>query len=152
MTPPDPGALAALHGRAFQFPRPWSAIEFAALLADRGVLCHSVTGPGGGLAGFGLIRVAGDEAELLTLAVEPAQRRHGHGRALLQALLTAAREAGAERVFLEVADSNAAARALYAAAGFHEAGRRRGYFRRPSGPPVDALVLCRPRPGLDATR
>ncbi|MDP3371055.1 MAG: ribosomal-protein-alanine acetyltransferase, partial [Brevundimonas sp.] len=49
---------------------------------------------------------------------------------------------GATRLFLEVAEDNMAALALYAGAGFVEAGRRPGYYARPHGRPRDALVLA----------
>ena len=49
---------------------------------------------------------------------------------------------GAERMFLEVAEGNAAARALYARTGFAGAGRRRGYYARADGSREDALILA----------
>ena len=82
------------------------------------------------------------EAEVLTLAVDPAQRRRGVARALLERGADWAADHGAEMLWLEVAADNAAARGLYAAAGFQEAGRRRGYYGRTGGA-VDALVMRR---------
>lgn len=131
-----PAALAALHAACFGDPRPWSAAEFAALLADPA--CVFSYDPNG----FALIRVAADEAELLTLAVAPAARRQGLGRRLLAAALAEAAARAGAAVFLEVAEGNAAALALYTQAGFAEAGRRRGYFRG-----GDAVVM---RKTLDA--
>jgi ribosomal-protein-alanine N-acetyltransferase len=84
-----------------------------------------------------LIRVAADEAEILTLAVAPEARRTGLGRALLDAACEAARAAGAVRLFLEVSATNQAARALYDAAGFQQIGRRRRYYADGS----DALTM-----------
>lgn len=124
--------LAALHGRAFTVPRPWSAAEFAGLLDSP--LCFLVSVPGG----FALGRVVAGEAELLTIAVEPEQQGQGIGRGLMAAFLAEARARGAEHVFLEVAADNARARALYAGAGFVETGRRRGYYDG-----VDAVVMVR---------
>jgi ribosomal-protein-alanine N-acetyltransferase len=132
-----PEALARLHAACFTVPRPWSAQEFAALLADRGVILVTES------AGFALGRVAADEAEVLTIAVDPAARRSGVGARLLGALLTEAATRGATEAFLEVAADNAAALALYRGAGFAEAGRRRGYYRGPSGAATDALILRR---------
>lgn len=134
MTPAD---LARLHAACFTVPRPWAAGEFAALLAHPG--CLLLTEP----EGFALLRVAGDEAELLTLAVAPASRRQGIGRRLLASACTAAAARGAQALLLEVAADNAAARALYAATGFAIAGRRPRYYRAPDGA-VDALVLRKP--------
>jgi ribosomal-protein-alanine N-acetyltransferase len=106
-------------------------------------------GPGGAAlqvgappGGFVLLRVLVGEGEILALAIEPALRRTGLGRALVDAALTHAAHAGAEAVWLEVAEDNPAARALYADAGFVEIGRRRGYYPRADGP-ADALVLQR---------
>lgn len=126
--------MAALHAACFTRPRPWSGAEFAGLLADAAVF--AVTRPGG----FVLGRAVLDEAELLTIAVDPALRRQGAGRALLAAFEAAAAARGASRAFLEVAADNVAALALYHGAGWAEAGRRRGYY----GPGIDALVLAKP--------
>ena len=57
--------------------------------------------------------------------------------------VVAATAQGAQSLFLEVADDNPAAQALYAKAGFVSVGRRTGYYARPSGRAVDALVLRR---------
>ena len=83
------------------------------------------------------------EAEILTIAVDPAARRQGIATRLLATFLAEARARNAESVFLEVATDNAAARALYAAAGFRTAGVRRDYYLTPQGHRVDALVLRR---------
>lgn len=131
-----PEALAALHATAFATsPRPWSAAEFAALLAEPSTLLATLPG------GFALGRVAGPEAELLTLAVAPDARRRGTGTALVIAFEAAAAARGAEEAFLEVAAGNAAARALYDRLGYRRRGLRRGYYPRAGAPPVDALVL-----------
>ncbi len=93
--------------------------------------------------GFILARAVAGEAEVLTLAVHPDARRQGAGLALVQAAAEVALATGAETLWLEVAEDNAAALALYAAAGFEEAGRRRGYYPRADGR-ADALTLrCR---------
>lgn len=133
-----PEALAALHARAFtDAPRPWTAAEFAAFLAEPSTVF--VSRP----EGFALGRVAGPEAELLTLAVEPAARRRGIGAALVAAFEAESAARGASEALLEVATTNAPARALYARLGYAQAGRRAGYYRRAGAPPIDALVLVR---------
>jgi len=131
---PDPAMLAAVHAEAFE--TPWDAAAFADLLGQTGVFVVVEDG------GFILMRQVTDEAEILTLAVRPATRRAGLGGRLVgqAAVLAAAR--GATRIFLEVAEGNAAARALYARAGFSEVGRRRGYYSRADGVREDALVLA----------
>lgn len=132
MTPAD---LAALHAACFTSPRPWLEAEFAGFLSNR--LVFLLTEPGGFLLG----RVIADEAEILTLAVDPACRRKGIAARLVSAFLTESARRGAASAFLEVAEGNTAARALYASAGFTESGRRRGYYDRPEGGAEDGLVL-----------
>ena len=93
-------------------------------------------------AGFILWRAAGGEAEILTLAVDPARRRTGLGHSLTLAALAAATDSGAKVMFLEVAADNPAAIALYEKAGFSRAGLRKAYYVRTKGF-ADALVLRR---------
>ncbi|MFC7377784.1 GNAT family N-acetyltransferase [Brevundimonas sp. GCM10030266] len=131
--------LAELHATAFDVP--WDAAAFALLLDQPGVFAVERE------AGFILMRAVADEAEILTLAVRPDARRSGEGTALVADGVAAASLAGADRVFLEVADDNAAARALYVRTGFTEAGRRPRYYSRPDGSRVDALLLALNLPG-----
>jgi ribosomal-protein-alanine N-acetyltransferase len=126
--------LAQLHASSFD--EGWSSEEISQILAlpaAIGLVAHAHE-PAGLMLGW----VVGDQAEMLTMAVWPRYRRSGVGRALLEAALATVRLRGAAAMFLEVREDNGAARALYARAGFTEAGRRRGYY---SG--VDALVLRR---------
>lgn len=135
-----PDALAALHARAFTYPRPWSAAEIAALMDSPHVLL--LADPAG--RGFLMGRVVADEAEVLTIAVAPEARRQGIGADLMARFADAAAARGAVVAHLEVAADNAAAIALYAQAGFAAAGRRRGYFVTPDGARIDALTMTRP--------
>ncbi len=128
-----PARLAALHAKAFD--RPWDAATFEGLLAQDGVVAFERD------RGFVLVRVVADEAEILTLAVEPPARRRGLGRTLVEGAAELAHGLGAEKLHLEVAEDNAAAIALYRAAGFVEAGRRPGYYPRSDGPAAAALIL-----------
>jgi len=82
-------------------------------------------------------RVAAVESEVLTIAVLPASRRAGIGTALLQALMVESARRGAAEMFLEVSESNSAARAFYARIGAVAVGRRRRYY----ADGADALVL-----------
>ncbi len=132
-----PEALARLHAASFTRPRPWSAEEFAGLLAGPGAFLLSDP------HGFLLGRAIADEAELLTLAVDPAHRRKGIAARLLAGFSTRAAALGATTAFLEVASDNAAARALYVGAGWAQAGLRRNYY----APGIDAVVM-RLRPAI----
>ncbi|MDO5369712.1 GNAT family N-acetyltransferase [Paracoccus sp. (in: a-proteobacteria)] len=132
-----PRELAELHARCFVTPRPWNEAEFAALLSSAACVLHETAG------GFLLGRIAGGEAELLTLAVDPAARRAGRGRDLVRRFQAACAAAGAEAAFLEVASDNAPALALYRACGWSPAGLRRNYY----APGIDAVVMRHPLSG-----
>jgi ribosomal-protein-alanine N-acetyltransferase len=124
--------LAAIHQAAFPGGESWSEAMLAAQLGQPGVF--ALLDEAGGMI---LVRVAADEAEILTLAVAPEARRAGIGRALLDAACTAARAGGAARLFLEVAASNLAAQALYRGRGFAQIGRRHRYY----ADGTDALMM-----------
>ncbi len=128
--------LSRLHGRAFAGQgRGWSADEFADLLASP-LTCLSAAPHG-----FALSRVIADEAELLTLATDPDHRRQGVAAALLTAIEADVAARGAVRHFLEVAADNDGAYALYVRSGYVQTGRRAGYYARPEGAHVDALLM-----------
>lgn len=118
------------------FSDPWSARDFRECVASDVVFL--VAAAPDGVAGYVIAQDAADEGEILNLAVAPARHRSGIGRALVERVLATLARRGAHRVFLEVRESNAAARALYAALGFQEVARRSRYYRRPV---EDAIVL-----------
>ncbi len=133
--------LAAIHRAAFSRAEAWS--RDVMLLQLEVPATFGLLHPRGGMI---LARVAADEAEILTLAVSPEQRRRGIGSALLGAAKAHAARLGAVSMFLEVAVTNDAARALYSAHGFTEAGRRRRYYTDGT----DALVLRSTLSGPDS--
>ena len=90
---------------------------------------------------FILVHVAADECEILTLGTAENAQRRGLARALLSAAAEEAQAAGARAMFLEVAEDNIAAIALYRAAGFALIGRRQNYYRRADGSVLDAVML-----------
>jgi ribosomal-protein-alanine N-acetyltransferase len=135
-TPGDAAALAAVHAEAFD--EPWGASAFDELLAGPGVFGLLAGEPA---YGMGLFRLVAGEMEVLTLGVSGAARRRGTAQAILAAALDAARSAGAQSVFLEVAIDNAPAVALYERLGFGRAGLRRGYYDRGASGRADALVM-----------
>jgi ribosomal-protein-alanine N-acetyltransferase len=128
----DIDVMAAVHASAFSSADAWSQNVFSLQLALPNVfgLLHA----SGGLI---LLRIAADEAEILTLAVSPNVRRGGIGATLLREATTLAGAMGVRTVFLEVSVANGAAHRLYTRAGFIQAGRRRHYYPDHS----DALVL-----------
>jgi len=97
---------------------------------------------GADAAGFALTRHAPGEEELLLIGVCPALRTRGVGGALLERAFAAARERGAERMFLEMRHNNPAV-SLYRKMGFEAIGRREGYYRLPSGSFLDAITFAR---------
>jgi [ribosomal protein S18]-alanine N-acetyltransferase len=86
----------------------------------------------------GMMFTGGPEADVVTLAVDPACWGRGTGTALLSALVAEAARRGCTEVLLEVREDNPRARQLYLRQGFAEIGIRRGYYQ-PSG--VDAVVM-----------
>jgi ribosomal-protein-alanine N-acetyltransferase len=94
--------------------------------------------PAGEVLGYLFAHHAADEGEILNLAVHPAHFRRGLGTALVRAVFHQLQAAGAERVFLEVRESNHSAQAFYRELGFTAVSRRRGYYTRPQ---EDAIVL-----------
>ena len=138
-TSDDAEALHALHRTAFD--QPWPAPEIERLMRIMGGF--ALLAEAEALQGFVLARNVADEAEILTLAIAPAFRRRGVGRALVEAAAADAARRGAKALFLEVATDNPGAIALYESAGFERAGQRRAYYARPNAPPADALVLRR---------
>lgn len=127
--------MATVHASAFPAGETWDRTTIATLLGQPGVFgLMDVRG------GMVLARRAADEAEVLTLAVQPALRGRGIGAGLLAAAMQQAAGLGAKAMFLEVSETNAAARRLYARAGFAPAGLRRSYY----ADGASALVLRKP--------
>jgi ribosomal-protein-alanine N-acetyltransferase len=141
----DVRAVAEIELAAFT--DPWSERFFRTLPGDPRILFACARGertPSAAAAHGNLVRgyvvavFAADEAEIANLAVADHARGSGVGRALLDAVVVEARRRDATAIYLEVRESNAAARRLYGSQGFLTVGRRKGYYRRPV---EDALVL-----------
>lgn len=134
----DLPALVALERAAFS--DPWTPAMLREALAEPSSVALVAEGEDGVFLGAVLARHAAGEGEILSIAIDPAHRGAGHGRALLEAALAALLAAGVATVWLEVRRSNEAAQRLYAGAGFVAVGVRRGYYRDPL---EDAVVLRR---------
>lgn len=130
---------AVLRIERASFALPWTDRAFRAVMA-RADAALLVAGGAGRVAGYAALWLEGPDAELGDLAVARDRRRSGLGRALVEAAADEARDRGAERIFLQVRESNEAALRLYRSAGFRRIGRKRGYYRTPR---EDALVLIR---------
>lgn len=125
------------------FSSPWSASSLE-LLTNEGIgVGYVLTVPAAPnaeptVAAYGGMLVTVDEGQITNVAVHPDHRRKGYGAAIVRALLRHAKDARLESVSLEVRASNTAATELYRRAGFVEAGRRKGFYTKPT---EDALVM-----------
>lgn len=121
----------------------WTRSQCAGILPMSGVALRLAReGEARRSIGFSLARSAADEAELLLIAVQPAEQRRGVGRLLLEDFIDQARNSGVKRAHLEVRDGNGAM-AMYHAAGFSAVGRRRKYYHGADGSCSDALTLMK---------
>lgn len=126
----DAVSLTTLHERAMD--KGWSEADFTAHLK---AASDDVLGlyDEGELCGFVIARTLFDQAEILTLAVDATRRKRGFGQALMTAAEHAITLRGGEIIFLDVADDNTAAIALYRTIGFVHYASRPGYYRRTEG-------------------
>ena len=131
----DAPALARLHAENFH--RPWDESYWRAE-CDRPLAKVFIALNCQQAVGLINARAAADEAEVLTVAVASRDRRKGHARALLACLIDDLRGEERRRLFLEVDEHNAPARALYAAFKFQLVARRQAYYGT-----SDALVLSK---------
>jgi ribosomal-protein-alanine N-acetyltransferase len=131
----DIDAVLAIEHASFG--DPWNRRAFADLIDDPRV-AFLIADVGGRVCGYVVAWFVLDEGEIGNLAVADEARRQGIGARLLDGAIAEVRKSDVDTLYLEVRDSNTAARALYASRGFVEVGRRREYYRRPK---EDALVL-----------
>jgi [ribosomal protein S18]-alanine N-acetyltransferase len=126
--------------QAFQVDRPERLVLVAEDLPSTSTRLESGENVGFALCGFLVAQHLAPEWELENIVVAPTSRRKGVGKDLLDALLTAARETNSVSVFLEVRESNTAARSLYETSGFEQTGRRKSYYTNPG---EDAILYHR---------
>lgn len=142
-TPGDISPLALIHSRSF--PHDWSADELASLISEPHVIClvarranaFGTRSP----MGFLLLRLAADEAEVLTIAVDPHRRARGYGAALMTAGIERLIRRDIKALFLEVDVANGQAVRLYRRLGFVQVGERKGYYRNGTVEGSMALVM-----------
>jgi [ribosomal protein S18]-alanine N-acetyltransferase len=138
--PRDAGAIANLHAASFR--RGWSDGEVEQLLREPSIVADRAT-VGRTLGGFIMARQAGDEAEILSIAVDEGARGQGLGHKLLQRNLQRLAALGVRTVFLEVGAENEAALSLYRGMGFEQVGERERYYGADVTFDSTALVLRR---------
>jgi ribosomal-protein-alanine N-acetyltransferase len=139
--PRDADAVAKLHAGSFYRGWPRQDIEAYLLDADTPTLVACDTKRN--IAGFSMLRLLGDDVELMTIAVQPKYRGKGIGAALLNACFEDLLMTPGKRMILEVAADNPAAIRLYQKLGFKKISERHGYYARPDGKPATALVMAR---------
>jgi ribosomal-protein-alanine N-acetyltransferase len=149
----DSARLAQIHADGFG--HPWDRLEFERLISQ-GALVDLLISQGffGEIAtGFAISHVVAGEAELYTIALDREVRGRHLAASLLQTHAAHLRRAGAETLFLEVAEDNTPALALYRGLGFAEIGRRKGYYPAQDDPATrrDALTMRLDLSPLDPT-
>jgi ribosomal-protein-alanine N-acetyltransferase len=138
MQPGDVDEVYALEQSVF--PHPWSRGNFVDSL-DSGYDAWVLREQDGTLVGYFLLMFALDEAHLLDVAVAAGRQGQGVGRYLLDKATARARQMGMESVLLEVRPTNERALEVYKHYGFHEIGRRKGYYPAHEGQREDAIVM-----------
>jgi ribosomal-protein-alanine N-acetyltransferase len=139
--PAEERDLARIHAiERASFADPWALEGFRDTLEHERACVEVAVGEDDDVLGYAIAWIVSDESEIANLAVTPGARRRRIGLMLLDRILRAAAAAGARFVFLEVRESNVAARALYGSRGFEVAGRRKQYYRKPV---EDALIMRR---------
>ena len=131
----DLDAICALEDASFS--DPWSREAFEAAF-ENPICSFHIAEDYGEVIGYVLFSVLYEDAEIMSIAVDPSKRRCGAGSAMLRRVIECARIAGAETLFLEVRESNEAARTMYRGFGFEEIRRIKRYYRRPV---EDAIVM-----------
>jgi [ribosomal protein S18]-alanine N-acetyltransferase len=150
MRPADVPAVARLEQAVFRR-EAWPPSAFAYLHAvfatarpPRGRLWVAADGARHVVGYVGVeLSAVGGEADVINLAVDPAARRRGVGRRLLEAAVSYCRSRGARLVWLRARRGNRAARAFYRHCGFVTVGWFRGYY---DDPREDAVLMAFQRP------
>jgi [ribosomal protein S18]-alanine N-acetyltransferase len=130
----DLDAIVAIERQSFSDPWSQQMFEESIAASAQGL----VADVDGAVVGYALIRTAADEAELLTIAIEPAHRRCGMARDLVVQCVVLCRNHRVNTLYLEVRASNDAAQHLYQSMGFRASGRRKNYYDEPT---EDAMVM-----------
>ncbi len=139
--PRDADAVAKLHAQSFY--RGWPRQDIEAYILDSDTPTLVACDAKRKLAGFAMLRLLGDDVELMTIAVDPKYRGKGIGAALMKACFEDLLMTPSKRMILEVAADNPAAIRLYGKLGFVKVSERKGYYARPDGQPATALVMAR---------
>jgi ribosomal-protein-alanine N-acetyltransferase len=136
----DASLCAKLHAKGFY--RGWQQSEFAAFLSDIAKTpIYVAKDKKNIMAGFAIIRIAANEAELLSIIVAEKFQSKGVGAAILRAILDDLLLSPVEKLLLEVEEENVAAIALYKRQGFLTVGERQAYYAKKNGKKANALIM-----------
>ena len=122
--------LANLHKKCFP-KKPWSADDFRDLKRSGCEIIMSANG-------FMVYRIAADEAEIITIGVNPEKRRLGIASAMIGIIEKAIKSQGVKKIFLEAASTNTPAQKLYENLGFKVVGLRPKYYDG-----IDAILMSK---------
>lgn len=136
MRPEDLEYVAHIEGRTYAFPWTLGNFRDSVLAGHDCVTC----GAADAIVGYFVLMVAGPESHLLNITIDRDEQRRGYGSALLEQVVSRARNAGCEQLLLEVRPSNGPAKRLYQRAGFRVVGIRKNYYPARAGR-EDALVM-----------
>ena len=131
----DLGTVLAIESASFS--RPWQRVHFLDEIQSPFGIPLVALAPDDSVVGYLCLKLVLDEAEILDVAVVGTLRGRGVGRARVEYALALCRARGAAQGLLEVRDGNLAAITLYRRFGFHETGRRKGYYEDGA----DALLM-----------
>lgn len=120
------------------FTDPWSINIFRSAMSEPHTALFVLEDEEEGVLGYSVSTVVLDEGSLDNLAVTASRRGQGAGRMLFENVLLDVRKKGAERIFLEVRESNETALKLYESAGFKRLSVRKAYYQDPT---EDAIVM-----------
>ncbi|MEP6874942.1 MAG: ribosomal protein S18-alanine N-acetyltransferase [Burkholderiales bacterium] len=138
LTPTHLDALMAIENAAYAFP--WTRGNFIDSIAA-GYSARVLLDARGAMLGYFIAMAGVDEMHLLNITVAPVAQSRGHARRMIDALIALCRERAAHALWLEVRQSNARAREIYARLGFVQQGVRKGYYPAPLGRREDAVVM-----------
>jgi ribosomal-protein-alanine N-acetyltransferase len=124
----DLAGCADIHEKCFS--QNWATHTLASMLNNRGTKClvAKISGPKAKQVGFLMYRVSAQEAEILTVAVDPDKTSSGIGSALLEEMIRLCLIDRLEEIFLEVDEGNLPALKIYKRLGFRKVGERKGYY------------------------
>lgn len=123
------------------FPIYWKEQEISEMLLASGTKAWLART--GAPVGMLMTRAQFEQAEILTIGVAPKAQKSGIAKRMMAMAEKDLAAAGVKKIFLEVAENNDSAKALYLKIGYSEVSRRKGYYKQADGSLIDALVMAK---------